>query len=75
MKLASFLFALGLLSAAVFFLSPVFAYAKESKNTVQVGATVLEHLTYYKNDNKLEAATNTKNGYWVIDNTIVVSRY
>jgi len=74
MKLASFLFALSL-SMLVVFLLPTFVDAKEDKNTIQVGATVLEHLTYYKNGDKLEAVTNTKNGYWIIDNSVVVSRY
>lgn len=74
MKLASFLFALGL-GTAVLFLLPALVCAKESKNTVQVGATVLEHLTYYKNGNAVEVTTNTKNGYWIINNSVVVSRY
>lgn len=72
MKLASFLFSLFLVVTAV--MLPSFAFSEKEK-TIKVIATVAEHISYSGKNGSLRVTTNIKNGYWIIDRHIVVSRY
>ena len=58
MKLASFSFLLGVMSAIL--ILPSFSHA-ESKNKETVSVVVLESLTYYEKNGEITAKTNLKN--------------
>lgn len=74
MKLASFLF-LGLIFAAGSVLAvPSFSYAQD-ESQINVFAVVLEQITVYQKGKNISASTNSRNGYWIINNHIVVSKF
>ncbi len=72
MKLAYFLFVLGM--AAILTFLPGFSYAQNSSQ-IAISAVVLEQITYTKKGCDISVSTNSKNGYWIIDKSIVVSRF
>lgn len=72
MKLASFLFLLGIMATLTFL--PGFSRAQED-NQISVSAVVLEQITIYQNGKNISVSTNSKNGYWILNNRIVVSKF